>query len=266
MALPRLGPGECEALLKQLNDPKLSAPDLAARLHRESDGNPFFLLSIMHSLSEGESALSDASSLPLPDDLRDSVRVRLARVPQEDRAPARRGGGARPALRLRDPARARRDARGSLPAHDGVAGQAPAAARGGRRRVLRLQPRQGAGGGVPGHRRLPAACCCIGSWRNCWSSTPRGPTHERNAHLAEHCERGKVWPKALLYLDLAAERSQKLFAMRESLQWFDRAVALAAGASRGGNARAAAGPVRAARCRTGASRSDWKARSPTFSG
>jgi len=35
-----------------------------------------------------------------------------------------------------------------------------------------------------------------------------------------------VWPKALLYMGLAADRSQKLFAMRESLQWFDRAVAL----------------------------------------
>jgi tetratricopeptide (TPR) repeat protein len=53
-----------------------------------------------------------------------------------------------------------------------------------------------------------------------------GQTHERDAHLAEHYERGKVWPKALLYLDLAADCFQKLFAMRESLQWFDRAVTL----------------------------------------
>jgi tetratricopeptide (TPR) repeat protein len=53
-----------------------------------------------------------------------------------------------------------------------------------------------------------------------------GETHERNAHLAEHYERGKVWPRALHYLVLAADRSQKLFAMRESLRWFDRAIAL----------------------------------------
>ena len=50
--------------------------------------------------------------------------------------------------------------------------------------------------------------------------------HERHGHLAEHYERGETWHKAVHYLALAAEHSLKLFAIRESLQWFDRALAL----------------------------------------
>ena len=264
MALPRLGPGECEALLKQLNDPKLSAPDLAARLHRESDGNPFFLLSIMHSLSEGESAVSDASSLPLPDDLRDSVRVRLARVPQEDRhlldvaAVLGRRFDFETLLALAEMPEDR-----FLHTMESLV----------KRRLLREE----AEGGYYdfSHDKVREVVYRdIGIARRVLlhrvvaqllEQHAGGQTHERNAHLAEHYERGKVWPKALLYLDLAADRSQKLFAMRESLQWFDRAVTLLqahpeaatqaqqlALYERRGAARAQAG--------------QWKARSPTFSG
>ena len=55
-----------------------------------------------------------------------------------------------------------------------------------------------------------------------------GEAHERDARLAEHYERAHVWSKALEYLVLAGERSQALFAMRDALHWFDRAVALSA--------------------------------------
>ena len=51
-------------------------------------------------------------------------------------------------------------------------------------------------------------------------------SHERDAQLAEHYQRAHVWTKALQYLVLAAERSQSLFAMRDSLHWWDRAVEL----------------------------------------
>jgi len=53
-----------------------------------------------------------------------------------------------------------------------------------------------------------------------------GEAHERDARLAEHYERAHVWSKALRHLVLAGERSQTLFAMRDALHWFDRAVAL----------------------------------------
>ena len=54
-----------------------------------------------------------------------------------------------------------------------------------------------------------------------------GLAHERDAQLAEHYERAHVWPKALQFAVHAAEFSQSLFAMRDALHWWDRAVELA---------------------------------------
>lgn len=53
-----------------------------------------------------------------------------------------------------------------------------------------------------------------------------GEAHERDARLAEHYERAHVWSKALHHLVAAGERSRMLFAMRDAVHWFDRAVAL----------------------------------------
>lgn len=225
MALARLGPGDIEALLKKLNDPKLSAPDLAVRLHRETGGNPFFLWSILQSLGEGECAVNDALSLPLPDALRDSVRARLARVPHEDRplldvaavlgrrfdfetllaltrAPEERFLHTMESLVKRRLLREDQDSGFYDFSHDKVR-EVVYRDIGMARRVLL-------------HRVVAELL----------EQHAQSEAHERDAHLAEHYERGKIWPKALLYLGLAADHSQKLFAMREALQWFDRAVAL----------------------------------------
>jgi tetratricopeptide (TPR) repeat protein len=225
MVLARLGPGDTDRLLERLNDPKLSAPDLAARLHRETDGNPFFLWSILHSLSEGECAARDADSLPLPDALRDSVRVRVARVPNEDRplldvaavlgrrfdfetllaltrAPEERFLHAMESLVKRRLLREDQESGFYDFSHDKVR-EVVYRDIGMARRVLL-------------HRAVAELL----------EQRPESTAHEHDARLAEHYERGNVWPKALLYLGLAAEHSQQLFAMRESLQWFDRAVAL----------------------------------------
>ena len=225
MVLARLGPGDTDMLLERLNDPKLNAPDLAARLHRDTDGNPFFLWSILHSLSEDAYAVSDAGSLPLPDALRESVRLRLARVPNEDRplldvaavlgrrfdfetllaltrAPEERFLHTLESLVKRRLLREDQEDGFYDFSHDKVR-EVVYRDIGTARRVLL-------------HRALAEML----------EQHATSETHERDARLAEHYERGKVWPKALLYLGLAAEHSQKLFAMRESLQWFDRAVAL----------------------------------------
>lgn len=225
MALARLGPGDTAALLERLDDPKLNVPDLAARLQRESDGNPFFLWSILHALSEGDTAVSDAASLPLPDALRDSVRGRLARVPQDDRA-------------LLDVAAVlgrRFDFETLL-----------ALARAPEERFLHtieslvrlrlLREDQDGGFYDFNHDKVREVVYRdIGLARRVLlhravaemlEQQAGSPTHERDARLAEHYARGNVWPKALHYLGLAAEHAQQLFAMRESLQWFDRAVAL----------------------------------------
>ena len=225
MALARLGPADTVTLLDRLNDPKLSAPDLATRLHRETDGNPFFLWSIMHSLSDGDCVVSDAGNLPLPDALRDSVRVRLARVPQEDRrlldvaAVLGRRFDFETLLAL-----ARAPEERFLHTMESLV----------KRRLLR-EDQEGGCYDFNHDKVREVVYRDIGMARRVLlhravaerlEQHPESKAHERDARLAEHYERGNVWPKALLYLGLAAEHAQKLFAMRESLRWFDRAVML----------------------------------------
>ena len=225
MALAGLGPGDTEELLEIINDPKLGATGLAARLHRETDGNPFFLWSILHSLSEGECVIGDALSLPLPDALRDSVRARLARVPLEDRqlldvaAVLGRRFDFEILFALSLMAKER-----FLHTLDSLV----------MRRLLHEE--QESGFYDFSHDKVREVVYLdIGSARRVLLHREvadllerrfESATHERDAHLAEHYERAKVWPKALLYLCRAAEHSQKLFAMQETLQWFDRAAAL----------------------------------------
>ena len=83
--LARLGYADTESIIAALADANLGAPGLAERLHRETEGNPFFLMSILQSLSEGETRLETrvrgAPGL-LPDALRAAVRVRLMHVPK----------------------------------------------------------------------------------------------------------------------------------------------------------------------------------------
>lgn len=225
MALARLGAGDTAVLLERLNNPKLDAPDLAAWLYRETDGNPFFLWSIVHALSEDECVLGKTASLPLPDTLRDSVRLRLARVPAEDR----------PLLDVAAVLGRRFDfetllALTHLPEERFLHTVESLV----RRRLLREHPE----GGVYdfNHDKVREVVYRdIGLARRVLlhravaemlERQTDSEAHQRYARLAEHYERGTVWPKALLYLGLAAEHAQKLFAMRESLQWFDRAVTL----------------------------------------
>ena len=225
MTLSRLGPADTEALLEKLNHPKLAASDLAVRLHRESEGNPFFLWSILHSLSEGECTIGEVLSPPLPGALRDSVRARLARVPHEDR----------PLLDLAAVLGRRFDFETLLAltqsSEECVLQTLESLVK---RRLLRED--QDSGLYDFSHDKVREVVYRdIGTARRAvlhrvvaelLELHAESDEHERDAHLAEHYERGKVWPKALLYLGLAADRSQKLFAIRESLQWFDRAVAL----------------------------------------
>ena len=225
ITLTRLGPDDIEALLKIINNPKLAAPGLAARLHYETGGNPFFLWSILHSLNEGEGVINNALSLPLPDDLRDSVRARLARVPPADRRlldvaavlgrrfdfeilfvlsqmPEERFLVSLDSLVTRRLLHAGQEGSCYDFSHDKV------------REVVYLDI--GLARRVLLHREVAEML----------ERHAESATHEGDARLAEHYERGQLWPKAFSYLCLAAEHSQKLFAMRESLQWFDRAAAL----------------------------------------
>ena len=226
--LARLGPADTERLVAALADSNLGAPGLAERLHRETEGNPFFLISILQSLTAGETQREPrASGGPglLPDALRAAVRVRLAHVPKEIRPVLETAAvlGRRfdfdtlldvtrePEEQLLEAVEAlvkrhllREEPEGGIYdfSHDKVREVVYRDIGGARRRLL--------------HQSVAEALERRGE----------SETHDRDAQLAEHYERAHVWSKALRYLVLAGERSQTLFAMRDALHWLDRAVAL----------------------------------------
>jgi len=233
MPLSRLGYADTENLVAAVADENLGtnldSPGLAERLQRETEGNPFFLMSILQSLSEGETQLTpranDAPGL-LPDALRAAVRVRLSRVPK----------AIRPTLETAAVLGRRFDFDTLLGVtHETEAQLLDAVEALVKRRLLREEPegdiydfshdklREVAYRDISGARRrlLHQSVAEVLERRG------EGATHELDAQLAEHYERAHVWAKALHYLVRAAEHSQKLFAMRDALHWLDRAVALA---------------------------------------
>jgi tetratricopeptide (TPR) repeat protein len=226
--LSRLGSADTARLVVAVADAKLGTPGLAERLHRETEGNPFFLLSILQSLSEGETQLkSRASGGPglLPDALLAAVRVRLARVPKE----------IRPMLETAAVLGRRFDFDTLLDVtRESEALLLDAMEALVKRRLLREEPEGGVYDfshekvrevvyrGIGGVRRKLLHRSVAESLER----QSEGKAHEHEAQLAEHYERAQVWSKALHYIVRAAERSQTLFAMRDALHWLDRAVAL----------------------------------------
>jgi tetratricopeptide (TPR) repeat protein len=226
--LARLVYADTETLVAALADANPGAPGLAQRLHRETEGNPFFLMSILQSLCDGETQLesrvSEGSGL-LPDALRAAVRVRLAHVPKE----------IRPILETAAVLGRRFDFDTLLEVTREPEEQLLVAVEAlVRRRLLREEPE----GGVYdfSHDKVREVVYRdIGGARRrllhqsvaeALERRGEGEAHERDAKLAEHYERAHDWSKALRYLVLAGERSQALFAMRDALHWLDRAVAL----------------------------------------
>ena len=234
--LARLGYTDTESLVAALADLNLGAnlavPGLAERLHRETEGNPFFLMSILQSLSEGETQLEPrASGAPglLPDALRAAVRMRLAHVPKEIRPMLETAAvlGRRFDFdTLLDVTRV--PEKQLLDAVEALV----------KRRLLREETEGGAYDFSHDkvrevvYRDIGGTRCRLLHQSVAEALERRGEGqsyeygHEHDARLAEHYERAHVWSKALRYLVLAGERSQTLFAMRDALHWLDRAVAL----------------------------------------
>lgn len=226
--LARLRPEDAETLLTALDDARFGAPGLAERLYLETEGNPFFLMSILQSLGDGEIRLEARSRDDpgmLPDALRAAVRARISHVPQDFR----------PVLESAAVLGRRFDFDTLLDVtHESEERLLDAVEALVKRRLLREEPE----GGVYdfSHDKLREVVYRdIGGARRrllhravaeALERRDEGVAHERDARLAEHYERAHVWPKALEYLVLAGERSQALFAMRDALHWLDRAVAL----------------------------------------
>ena len=225
--LPRLTEADTRLLLAAAA-PTFHAPELGQSLHRETDGHPFFLISMMQSIAEqglvaGADSRSSRTSQSLPEALRNSVRSRLARVPREARAVLEVAAvlgrrfqfdtllaatkGSEPALLDTIDTLVRRgllreeEAGGVYDfSHDKIR-EAVYVDIGGTRRMLL-------------HRTIAEAL----------EPQASGPSGERAAHLAEHFARGQVWAKAVAYLMKAVERSQRLFATREALGLLDRTI------------------------------------------
>lgn len=228
LPLNRLAAQESAALVAALLEGRLAAPGLSERLHRESEGNPFFLTSTLQSLNAGETSADAASSGGpgwLPDALRAAVRVRLAHVPAALRPVLETAAvlgrrldvdqllelSRQPEAELLDALDAlvkrrllREEAEGGVYdfSHDKVREVVYRDIGGARRRLL--------------HQGVAEAL----------ERRDDGHGHERDAQLAQHFEHAHLWTKALRHMVLAAQRSQALFAMRDALHWFDRAVAL----------------------------------------
>lgn len=235
VVLNRLSPEETNAFVVAAADPTLLRPGFDQWLFRETDGHPFFLVSILQSLVEqepsnvellGESPPALVSgALTLPAALRESVRTRLGRVP-------------RVARNILDAAAVlgrRFDfdtllAVAAVPAADLLDALDILVIRGLLHEELEV--------GVYdfSHDKVREAVYLdIGSARckllhravaEALESLSEYEKGEMAAPLAEHYERAQLWDKAVANLRQAAERSQRLFATREALGLLDRAVAI----------------------------------------
>jgi len=226
--LSRLSYADTESIVTALTDANPDASGLAERLHRETEGNPFFLMSILQSLSDGETQLDPpASGLPglLPDALRAAVRVRLAHVPKAIRPLLETAAVLGRRFDFDTLLDVTREPEAQL--FDAVEALV-------KRRLLREEPEGGVYDFSHDKVREVVYLDIGGARRRLLHQTVaeslerlgEDATHERAPQLAEHYERAHVWSKALHYLVLAAEHSQKLFAMRDALHWLDRAAAL----------------------------------------
>jgi DNA-binding SARP family transcriptional activator len=241
MILSRLSQSDATMLLESMANTVPGLAKLAGWLHKETDGNPFFIISILQSLQEqglltapdkrvwqySPRKLSMAGAeLTLPNALRELVRSRIRRVPQAmhrvievaavlgrqfDFATLQAVSGVSQ-VDLLDMLEGltqrqllREEQVGGIYdfSHDKV------------REVVYLDI--SATRRILLHRQVGEALEQLGG----------GRFEDRDARLAEYFEHGHVWDKAITYLFQAANRSCDLFAMREAMQFYDRAVELA---------------------------------------
>ncbi|MEP6549277.1 MAG: AAA family ATPase [Gammaproteobacteria bacterium] len=228
LPLSRLRFVDASSLIGAFYDAKRETPWLAARLFQETAGNPFFLVSILQSLSDGETQLDERNGKGpglLPDALRAAVRVRVAHVPKQ----------IRPTLEIAAVLGRRFDFDTLREATNEPEADALESVE---TLVKRGFLREEADDGVYdfSHDKVREVVYRdIGSARRrllhrlvaeALERRDEGELYEREARLSEHYERAQEWSRALKYLILTGERSLALFAMRDALHWLDRAIAL----------------------------------------
>ncbi len=205
---------------------------LGQRLHRETGGNPFFILEVLRALAESGAfspdapvsapILSEMEELPIPDSVSQVLQVRLRRLTPRDRqvleAGAVLGQRAGPEPLVLTSGRSEEEVVEALGAlvehrllleHDGTYEFAhdlirTAVCRGlshGRRRLL--------------HRRAARALEALHS--------------DDVVALARHFEMAGDFRKAVFYLLQAGDRARSLYAYREAVRHYERALELQAG-------------------------------------
>jgi predicted ATPase len=235
--LERLAQTDVQAIVDPLVASPALAQELGGWLYQETDGNPFFLVTILQSL--WEQGLMGAEQLPesierlsspgidltLPEALRASVRNRLGRVSRR----AHTALDAAAVLRRRF----------EFDTLQAITGEAPSDLMSTLEDLLARRLLRDMGDGrhydfchdkirevvyyelsstrrVYLHRQVAEALEALKSGQDEYAGT-----------LADHFEHAQEWGKAVFYMAQAGNRSCNLFALREALNFYDRAMRLA---------------------------------------
>ncbi|UCH27191.1 MAG: AAA family ATPase [Trueperaceae bacterium] len=239
MTMPRISEADAAEFVTTLPATSQQTAEFGSWLYRETEGNPFFLTSLVRSLQEqGVLGTGDAMAqvdlqrlktddtlLTLPEALRESVRDRLRRLSKE----------ARSTLDIAAVLGRRFD----FETLQAITGEGPNALLDALEDMLARQLLREVDAGHAfdfNHDKIREVVYHDLSSRRrallhrqvaeTLEEAPDPHAEERSGTLADHFEQGQVWDKAITYLIRAARRAKGFFAMREALHYFDRVLTL----------------------------------------
>ena len=234
LRLGRLAPDDAKALVQQLLHASPQAAKLSQWLYQETDGHPFFLVSILQSLNERglltrtdeapwpiETDLDQSGAeLTLPDALRQSVHSRLRHLPKAAKTVIDLAAvyGRRFDFQMLQ-AITQTDQIELLDIlEDLVARQLWRDVEAGRSYDFSHDKiREVVYHDLSHIRRIILH-------RQAAEAAEHLSGGAQVGLLAEHFEKGEVWDKAVSYLSQAAKQATKLFAMGEAIDFYDRAL------------------------------------------
>ena len=238
IVLPRLSAETVPALIAPLSLPLAEAIALGKWLHRETDGNPLFLNLLLQSLRDrgllektankgdwrlDRQALQTSEAiLMLPEALRESVRNRLRRLSKNARA----------LLDIAAVLGRQFDFQTLLMVSD----EAQSSVLESLEELLARKLLRETGDGIVydfSHDKIREVVYHDMSIVRCrllhqsiaeiLETSPAKPVGK----LAEHYQQAEIWDKAIVYLGQTADHARRLFAIREALQFYGQALALA---------------------------------------
>jgi ABC-type oligopeptide transport system substrate-binding subunit/DNA-binding SARP family transcriptional activator len=248
LPLPPLSPQAVEAMVVEMSGAGAAVTSLAERLYRETEGNPFYLMEIVKALFEagilhlregawqGDFSQLSQGSLPLPTSLGEAIQARVDSLDDDVREAlqlaAVLGGefdfalldalydrGAEATLEaLDDLLRHRLVDEGSGPTTRDYA-------------FAHLKIQEVVYAGIPRRRRQHAHARAGAAMERLYDAATR---EGLSAELAHHFWRGReldatLTEKATHYLLRAGDRARGLYAHREAIEYYQRALALLRG-------------------------------------